>query len=68
MDGQKLMLVYLQKMWKPYINKVAEELGLTDTSSLLVMDNFRAQTTDSVKGVLEEMNTRVPIIPGSSIP
>ena len=61
---EKLMVVYLQKVWKPYINQVAEEVGLTDTSSLLVMDSFRAHTTDNVKRVLEEMNTKAPIIPG----
>lgn len=61
---EKLMVVYLQKVWKPYVNQVAEAVGLTDTSSLLVMDSFRAHTTDSVKGVLEEMNAKSPIIPG----
>ena len=51
---EKLMVVYLQKVWKPNIYQVAEEIGLTDISSLLIMDSFRAHTTDSVKGVLKE--------------
>ena len=61
---EKLMLVYLQKVWRPYINQVAEELGLTDTTSLLVLDSFKAHTTDAVKETLEEMNIKAPVIPG----
>lgn len=61
---EKLMVVYLQKIWKPYVNRVAEEVGLTDTASLLVLDSFKAHTTDAVQNTLEEINTKAPVIPG----
>lgn len=61
---EKLMVVYLQKIWKPYVNRVAEEVGLTETASLLVLDSFEAHTTDTVQNTLEEINTKAPVIPG----
>lgn len=61
---EKLMLVYLQEIWRPYVDWVTEEVGLPGTISLLVMDSFRAHTTEAVKDTLEEMNTTAPIIPG----
>lgn len=61
---EKLMVVYLQKIWKPYVNRVAEEVELTDTASLLVLDSFKAHTTDAVQNTLEEINTKAPVIPG----
>ena len=64
---EKLMIVYLQKIWKPYVDKVTEEVGLTDTASLLVLDCFKGHTTDAVKETLEKMNTKAPIIPGGCI-
>ena len=39
-------------------------MGLTDASSILVLDSFRAHTTDTVKETLETMNIKAPIIPG----
>jgi len=60
---EKLMVVYLQKIWKPYVNRVAKEVGLTDTASLLVLDSFKAHTTDAVQNTLEEINTKAPVIP-----
>ena len=61
---EKLMVVYLQKIWKPYVNRVAEEVGLTYTASLLVLNSFKAHTTDAVQNTLEEINTEAPVIPG----
>ena len=61
---EKLMLVYLKEIWRPYIDRVAEEVGLTDTASLLVLDSFKAHTTDAVQEALKEINTKAPIIPG----
>ena len=58
------MLVYLQEIRKPYVDRVAEEVRLTDTASLLVLDSFRAHKTDAVQESLEEMNTKATIIPG----
>ena len=45
---EKLMIVYLQKIWQPYVDKVTEEVELTDAASLLVLDSFRGHTTDAV--------------------
>ena len=61
---EKLMVVYLQKIWKPYVNRVAEEVGLTDTASLLLLNSFKAHTTDADQNTLEEINTKAPVIPG----
>ncbi len=60
---KKLMLVYLKEIWKPYIDRIAEEVGLTDTASLLVLDSFRGHTAGAVQEALKEMSTKAPIFP-----
>ena len=59
----KLMQVYLDEVWHPFIKRRAEELGLP-AKSLLVMDSFSAHLTDDVTENLQKNNCTSAIIPG----
>ena len=60
---QHLMKVYLDKIWRPYTKKAAENLGLAE-GSYLVLDSFSANKTDEVKDALDEAKTEYTLLPG----
>ena len=59
MDG-KVMHVYLNKIWYPYVNRVGGE----SVKSLLVWDSFSAHLTDEVQESLKKNHTTTVMIPG----
>ena len=59
----KLMQVYLDEVWHPFIKRRAEELGLP-AKSLFVMDSFSAHLTDDVTENFQKNNCTLAIIPG----
>ena len=48
----------------PYVEKTSEQLGLPDKKALLILDSFRAHTTEGIKDVFDEVETVTPVIPG----
>ena len=60
---ETLMQVYIDTIWRPYIKRVCEEVGMTDDTSLLVLDSFKGHTNKLVVKKPEEENIEAPIIP-----
>ena len=60
---QQLMKVYLNKMWCPFTNEAAENLGLPK-GSYLVLDSFSAYKTDKFNDALKEASKKYTLIPG----
>jgi hypothetical protein len=55
---EELMLEWIERVWKPWIE--AQQLE----SSLLIVDSFKGHTTSSVFNALNDCGTGVDIIPG----
>lgn len=52
------MKLWLRRIW------ANRKGGLSKSRALLVWDQFRSHTTDSIKNLLQEMNTEIAVIPG----
>ena len=61
---EELMKEYLKHIWQPYVEETAERLGLPDHNALLLLDSFKAHTTDSITKMMKEQDTTHCIIPG----
>ena len=57
------MLQYIDHIVLPYINGVREMLSNENLPALVVMDNFKGQTTANVLTKLEEENVHVDYLP-----
>ena len=54
------MIQYIQNVIIPYVNNV--QIDNTE-AALIIMDNFKGQTTPSVTNLLEENNIHVCLLP-----
>ena len=61
---EDLMTEYLEHIWQPYVEEIADKLGLPDHNALLTLDSFRAHTTDKITKAMEEHSTTHCVIPG----
>ena len=61
---EDLMTEYLEHIWQPYVEEIADKLGLPDHNALLTLDSFRAHTTDKITKAIEEHSTTHCVIPG----
>ena len=57
--NQELMNVYIEQIWRPFIEKVADEKG-----SLLILDSFSAHKTTEIMEAFQKADTKCVIIPG----
>lgn len=61
---EELMEQYLEHIWQPYVEKTAEELGLSDHSALLTLDSFKVHTTEKIEKKMDDQGTTHCVIPG----
>ena len=61
---EDLMTEYLEHIWQPYVEEIADKLGLPDHNALLTLDSFSAHTTDKITKAIEEHSTTHCVIPG----
>ena len=59
------MLVYVEHIIVPYVEKVREDVG-ADKTALVVMDNFKGQVTESVTSLLEDHNIHICLLPANT--
>ena len=59
-------LDYIQKIILPYISKKREEKGFSDDQrTLCIFDNFKAQLTSEVLGLLETNHVKIVFVPAN---
>ena len=56
------MLEYVENIIAPYIERVRESFE-SNTSALVIMDNFKGQITESVLSLLDQHNIHVCLLP-----
>ena len=61
---EELMEQYLEHIWQPYTEKTSDELGLPDHIALLILDSFKARTTERIEKKMGEHGTAHCVIPG----
>ena len=60
---QQFIRTYLKRIWQPYTEEVARDLGLPE-ELYLVIDSFSGHKTDEVNHAMQEVNTDYTLIPG----
>ena len=61
--NQELMHVYIEQIWRPFMEKVADEMEMPK-GSLLILDSFSAHKTTEIMDAFQEADTKCVIIPG----
>ena len=61
-SNENTMVQYVDSIILPYVNSVRQMIG-ADKTDLVIMDNFKGQTTDEITNYLEENNILVSYLP-----
>ena len=59
---EQKMLEYIKHIIIPHIQSIRESKGGKNLTALVIMDNFKEQTTDNVKALLEENNVKISFV------
>ena len=59
---KETMRQYVENIIIPYVNRLRVDIG-SDKAALLIMDNFKGQTNESILNLLEDNNILVTLLP-----
>ena len=61
-SNEETMQRYIEKVIIPYVQRVRDDIG-SDKTALVIMDNFKGQTTEAILDFLENNNILVSLLP-----
>lgn len=62
---EETMVQYIENIIVPYVQRLREDFG-DDQSALVIMDNFKGQTTTTINNLLETNNINVCLLPANT--
>ena len=63
---EQTMIEYIENVILPYINGWRSQIEDESRSALVIMDNFKGQTTSAVNKLLEDNNIQVSLLPANT--
>ena len=60
------MIEYIEKIILPYINGWCSQIEDNSRAALVILDNFKGQTTPAVNKLLEDNNIHVSLLPSNT--
>ena len=65
--NQELVHVYIERIWRPFMEEVAEDMEMRK-GSLLILDSFSAHKTPKIQETFQQADTNCVIVPSGCTP